>query len=89
MQEGSTAELHTCSVASVAQLQLEHGPYSSTVVAAGAAAGALPEIGDGSCRPLSHTLYRQLLQSVSAACDSNASLLYKEAALPGLKSSGL
>ena len=42
---GVTAELHTRNVASVAQLQHEHGPFSGTVVAAGAAAGFLPEIG--------------------------------------------
>jgi len=45
MQKGGCAQLHTCHVASVQQLQLENGPYDSTVVAAGAAAGVLPEIG--------------------------------------------
>ena len=41
----STAELHTETVPSVAQLQAEHGPFDGIVVAAGAAAGILPEIG--------------------------------------------
>ena len=45
MQKGGTADLDTCNIASIAQLQQERGPYSGTVVAAGAAAGVLPEIG--------------------------------------------
>jgi len=54
MRKGGCAQFHTCHVASVQQLQLEHGPYSSTVIAAGAAAGVLPEIGVALCLPLSH-----------------------------------
>ena len=57
MQKGGCAQLHTCHVASVQQLQLEHGPYNSTVVAAGAAAGVLPEIGVALCLAFSHSLY--------------------------------
>ena len=45
MQRGVTADLHTTNVSSIAQLQHEHGPFCGTVVAAGAAAGILPEIG--------------------------------------------
>ena len=45
LQRGGTADLHRYNIASVAQLQDEHGPFSGTVAAAGAAAGALPEIG--------------------------------------------
>ena len=41
----STAELHAEAVASVERLQAEHGPFDAVVVAAGAAAGTLPEIG--------------------------------------------
>ena len=40
-----TTELHTETVASVKELQAEHGPFDGVVVAAGAAAGTLPEIG--------------------------------------------
>ena len=40
-----TAELHIETVASVDELQAEHGPFDGIVVAAGAAAGTLPEIG--------------------------------------------
>ena len=45
MQRGVTADLQTSNVSSIAQLQHEHGPFNGTVVAAGAAAGVLPEIG--------------------------------------------
>ena len=45
MQRGVTADLHTSNVSSIAQLQHNHGPFTGTVVAAGAAAGVLPEIG--------------------------------------------
>jgi hypothetical protein len=44
-QRGCPAQLHSHNVASVEALQAEHGPFDGTVVAAGAAAGILPEIG--------------------------------------------
>ena len=45
MLKRCTAELHIETVASVEQLQAECGPFDGIVVAAGAAAGTLPEIG--------------------------------------------
>lgn len=45
-QRGSNAELYIYPVASIEQLQAEHGPFEAVIAAAGAAAGVLPEIGE-------------------------------------------
>ena len=44
-QRGCPAQLHLHNVASVEALQAKHGPFDGIVIAAGAAAGTLPEIG--------------------------------------------
>lgn len=42
---GSEASLRLQQVQSLAELEQQHGPYDAIVVAAGAAAGVLPEVG--------------------------------------------
>ncbi|KAL3149187.1 hypothetical protein ABBQ32_002016 [Trebouxia sp. C0010 RCD-2024] len=46
LQNGSEASLRLQQVQSLAELEQQHGPYDAIVVAAGAAAGMLPEVGD-------------------------------------------
>lgn len=45
LQNGSEASLRLQQVQSLAELEQQHGPYDAIVVAAGAAAGMLPEVG--------------------------------------------
>lgn len=56
---GSEACLRLQQVHSLAELEEQHGPYDAIVVAAGAAAGVLPEVGALSLRDMGRLLCGQ------------------------------